>query len=76
MRVDICEIRDLVVTRRLSSRWISTRKMGVEFDSDDDEGREIAKRQVREELTEELQKLGFSSQEIADALDHSDIEEN
>jgi hypothetical protein len=41
--------------------------MGVEFDSDDDEGREGAKRQVREELTEELQKLGFSSQEIGDA---------
>jgi Holliday junction resolvasome RuvABC DNA-binding subunit len=50
--------------------------MGVEFDSDDDEGREEAKRQVREELTEELQKLGFSSQEIADAMDHADIEEN
>lgn len=46
------------------------------FDSDDNEGREEAKRQVREELTEELQKLGFSSQEITDAMDHEDIEEN
>ena len=50
--------------------------MGVEFDGDDDEGREEAKRQVHEELTEELQKLGFSSQEIADAMDHADVEEN
>ena len=46
------------------------------FDSDDDEGCKEAKKQVREELTEELQKLGFANREIADAMDHADIEEN
>jgi len=46
------------------------------FDSDNDDGREEAKRQVREELTGELQKLGFSNQEIAEAMDHADNEEN
>ena len=47
-----------------------------DFDSDNDDGREEAKRQVCEELTEELQKLGFSNQKITDAMDHADIEEN
>jgi hypothetical protein len=46
------------------------------FDSDDDEGREQAKRQVCADLTDELRKLGFSKQEIADAMNHIDIEEN
>jgi hypothetical protein len=46
------------------------------LDSDDDEGCKEAKNQVREELTEELQKLGFTNQEIAEAMDHAEIEEN
>ena len=46
------------------------------FGSDDDEGCKEAKSEVREELAEELRKLGFSNREIADAMDHADIEEN
>ena len=46
------------------------------FDSDDDEGCKEAKSDVREELAEELRKLGFSNRQIADAMDHADIKEN
>jgi hypothetical protein len=46
------------------------------FDNDDENGCKNAQTEIREEISDELTKMGFSIREITHAMNHIEIEEN
>lgn len=46
------------------------------FDSNDEDGCKNAQNEIREEISDELVKMGFSRREITHAMNHIEIEEN